>query len=195
MRLKSTVAGSFAALIGVIMLVGCSTAPDSEPVQTAASSNPVLSAPKELAQSKFIRTLDDFEHSEFCAQYSCARGKTWTLKPSGVNHVFDTDFAMPDDEKLSVEVQTEGDVVNSFGTMFFEKDTLDDADFKLIATLLRSSDQTRKHDSVLAFVRKNIEIPTHQIHQGKSTTDGEFRVWAAKVIQQTVTIERLSQTK
>jgi hypothetical protein len=144
-------------------------------------------------RSASIATLQDFADSEFCERYSCKETQSWALKPRGVNHIFGTKIRTPSDHNLEVEVQTDEDTVSGLGLMFFEKDRLDSDDFKIIESLLRSTAQSRNHGRTMSFVHENIEQSAFQIKEGRSVIDGEFRVWVAKVLQQTVDLERIER--
>jgi hypothetical protein len=141
-------------------------------------------------KSTGILTVPDFLSSDFCVQYSCSE----IGKSSDVSHMFGTTIRMqPSNQRLYVDVLTGGDTVRVLSMMFMrEGERLEEGDFKIIEVLLESTNQSEKHESTMSFIRQNIEEPAHQICQGQSVVDGEFRVWVAKVTEQTLWIERIA---
>jgi hypothetical protein len=137
--------------------------------------------------SKEIKTQSDFEHSEFCQLYHCKEEKQWPVHTGDVNHAYITSVA-----DLGIEIQVNrNQIVTGFDLTFFNRDQLTNEDFNVIAALVRSANQTASHDKTISFVKKNIERGVDQIKMANFIDDGDFRIRAGKVIQQTVSFQRM----
>jgi hypothetical protein len=140
--------------------------------------------------SKRIKTQSDFEQSEFCQLYHCAADSEWPVHNNGdVNHTYHTSVS-----ELGVDAQINSQrnpSVTGFGLTFFDRDHLSIEDFIVIAALIHSANQVTHHDKVMSFIRNNIERSVDQIKMANFIDDGDFRIWAGKVMQQTIEFERM----
>jgi hypothetical protein len=145
--------------------------------------------------SKKIKTLSDFELSEFCHRYLCQKDASWHLRNGDTNHTYKSSV-----KHLSVEVSTKGSIVTGLGLMFYERPKLSAEEYDIISTLLRSTDKSVKHSKTLSFIKQNVEnkvCDTCSVQpHAKSTTDGKFRIWAGKSgWDQIISFKRVEDTE
>jgi hypothetical protein len=139
-----------------------------------------------------LKTKADFEASEFCRKYQCHVAKSWPLKTGGTNHSYDSNLNTSSHDVL-VEATTKGELVTEIGLIFTNDDnsSLTDKEFGIIETLLKSLNPNGNHKAAFSFIRKHVEKEVSQINEAPSIKDGEFRIRAGKVLQQTILIERV----
>lgn len=141
--------------------------------------------------SKQIRSQSDFEQSEFCQTYQCVAESQWPVHNNGdVNHAYHTSV-----RELGVDTEinpSRNSSVTGIGLTFFDRDQLSTEDFAVIAILVRSACRVSHSDKIMAFIKKNVERNVDQIKLANSIDDCDFRIWAGKVMQQTIEFERTS---
>jgi hypothetical protein len=157
--------------------------------QEQQSQNNLLQSPPEK-----IETLTDFENSQFCRDFKCNEEDSWQLNSGGVNHSYAKILLSGDKYNyITVEVTTKNKQVTGFGLMYFDRELsrLSPGDLEIAYKLLTSIDSTRNIDSVKNYIIQNVEKEIFQIKQNSPILWGTFNVYAGKIGQQTVSIERV----
>ena len=132
-----------------------------------------------------IRSLSDFESSQFCLVYGCKRDATWDLRRGGMNNSYDVDVS----PVVGVEVVTLDGVPVDFGLTFYERSRLTADDLQLVHSFLTSIYPGYEVDSsMMDFIEQDAESHVFQICEARSVAFGSMRIWAGKIIQQTVHI-------
>lgn len=134
---------------------------------------------------RFVQSLSEFENSPFCQTYNCRFDSRWSLRRGGINNSYDLGVT-PD---VQVEVATLDRRPVDFGLIFYDRRRLDSNDFNLIYAFLNS---IRPGADVAApirdFIEQNVETDVFQICEANSIPFSEMRIWAGKVIQQTISV-------
>jgi len=142
-----------------------------------------------------IETLADFERSQFCKDYKCEKRDSWILRSGGVNHSYDIldPNARDEHDYISIEVVIENNQAVGFGLMYFGRETskLNQDDLKVVYKLLESIDSTQDRSLVRNYIVQNVEKEVFQINQASPITWSSFNVYAGKIGQQTVSIEKI----
>jgi hypothetical protein len=157
--------------------------------RTSANNNGLGVRPTGIEQpslkvplTKEIKTVSDFDHSEFCEQYQCRQNGSYVSHFKGKTYTeFNYDTSV---DHLSVNVTAEGQLVAMCGLMFSERERLSSDEFAIINTLLRSTDQRFQHEKARSFVKQNVEHPICSkcriFEAPKYVADGQFRIRAGK---------------
>jgi len=157
------------------------TPPPPTPVDTPAPTNTPLSE----GIPGVIQSLSEFEESQFCLTYHCRFDDSWSLRSGGTNNAYDIDVI----PVVSVEVTTLRGAPTDFGLMFFDRGKLTSDDLQLVFSFLSSIYPGVEVDlAIKSFIEKNVEIDVFQICQAESIPFGSMRIWAGKVLEQTVSI-------
>ena len=150
--------------------------PEIEPERPTASG---------AHEPHFVRSLSEFESSQFCLVYRCKWDSSWDLRRGGVNNSYDI-FASPD---VGVGVSTLDGVPMHFGLTFYERARLSAADLELVYSFLYAIYPGYEIDSsTMDFIEQNAESDVFQICEARSVAFGSMRIWAGKIIQQTVSV-------
>lgn len=150
--------------------------PDVRPTSTQEQSAKVP-----LTQE--IKTVSDFDHSEFCERYHCKlksdsyashfKGRTYT------EYSYDTTV-----DQLTVHVTAEGQIVAMCALAFSGRERLSSGEFAIISTLLRSTDQRLEHEKARIFVKQNVEnticSKCSMFDAPNYLVDGQFLIRAGK---------------
>ncbi len=140
-----------------------------------------------------IETLADFENSQFCRDFKCNKGDSWQLSSGGINHFYSIPLGGDKYNYITIEIVTENKQVTEFGLMYFDREVsgLSPSDLEIAYKLLNSIDSTDSIDSVKNYIIQNIEQENFQIRQVSPILWGTFNVYAGKIGQQTISIERV----
>jgi LysM repeat protein len=143
-----------------------------------------LASPSPGSTSPHVtHSLSEFEASRFCLDYGCTLDSSWDLTRGGLNNSYD----LAARRDVSVEVVTLDDLPVDFGLTFYERARLGEDDFKLVNLFLNSIYPGMEVDpAVTAFIQENVETDVFQICQADSFAFASLRIWAGKIIQQTV---------
>jgi hypothetical protein len=150
--------------------------------------------PAKVPRSQEIKTVSDFEHSEFCQRYHCKQSGSYVSHFKDrtlTEYNYDTTV-----DHLTVNVTAEGPLVAMCGLTFYERERLSDGEFAVISTLSRSTNQHLQHDKTRTFVKQNVEHPicsTCRVYDSpKYVVDGQFRIRTGKSgSQQVVNFKRV----
>jgi hypothetical protein len=180
---------AYLALASICFLGGCkdSTGPATIP-STNGTSPASADAINEMSQE--ISTQKDFESSPFCNAYHCAFDKSWPLKTGETNLSYNISR-----KDLSVEIQTRNAQVTGLGLDFVDQNGLTEADYELIALLLKSTDAKRDHAATLTFIRKKILVSVCETcnvqEDAAHIQDGSFRVSAGTSLTPVLSLVRV----
>ena len=140
-----------------------------------------------------IETLADFENSQFCRDSKCNEEDSWQLNSGGINHSY-AKIPLSGDKYnyITIEVTTKSEQVTGFGLMYFDRELsgLRSGDLEIAYKLLNSIDSTRNIDSIKNYIIQNIEKEVSQINQSSPILWGPFNIYAGKVGQQIISIEK-----
>lgn len=141
-----------------------------------------------------IKTLSDFDYSQFCKDYNCKKTDSWALNSGGVNNTYDIQDTNARDkyDYIGIEITTENNLTMNFGLMYFgrEDSKLTQNDLQIAYKLFESIDSTQNTNLVKNYVAQNIEKNISQINKAKPIIWGLFNVYAGKIGQQTLSIEK-----
>src|SRR3989338_9581702 len=110
---------------GIILLVVIIIANGGEDKSVPTTVQPQVSQEKEnqniqLPPSEKIKTLADFENSQFCRDFKCNEEDSWQLSSGGINHSYAQILLGGDKYNyITIEVTTKNDHVTGFGLMYF----------------------------------------------------------------------------
>ena len=154
-----------------------------EIVATVAATEEATSIP----ERHVIRSLSDFESSQFCLVYRCVRSDSWDLRRGGVSNSYDI-HTSPD---VGLGVTTLDGVPTEYGLIFFERHRLTGQDLQLLYSFLTAIYPGTEVDSstidlMVDFIQQNAESDVWQICEAQSVGFGSMRIWAGKIMQQTV---------
>lgn len=140
-----------------------------------------------------IESLADFENSQFYRDLKCNKEDSWQLNSGGINHYY---YIPLDGDKynyITVEVVIENKQAIHFGLMYYDRELsgLRSGDLEIAYKLLNSIDSTRNINSVKNYIIQNIEKEIFQINEVSPISWGLFNVYAGKIGQQTISIDRL----
>jgi hypothetical protein len=145
----------------------------------------IVSSGMPASELKLVQSLAEFEASQFCREYNCVLSDSWDLRKGGINNSYDTDVS----PEVSVEVTTVDGIPTEAGLVFYYRPKLSADDLQLVYLFLESFHPGVKVDtSVKTFIERNVEIDVFQICEADSIEFGSVRVWAGKVLEQTVHI-------
>jgi hypothetical protein len=145
----------------------------------------IVSSGLPASELKLVQSLAEFEASQFCREYNCVLGDSWDLRKGGIYNSYDIDIS----PEVSVGVTTVDDIPTEAGLVFYYRSKLSADDLQLIYLFLESFQPGAKVDTpVKTFIERNVEIDVFQICEADSIEFGVVRVWAGKVLEQTVHI-------
>jgi hypothetical protein len=134
-----------------------------------------------------IETIQDFEASLFYKQFRPMKGDYWKLKTGGVNTV----YSIPNQPNIAFEMQTIGQKVIGFGITFYEsRIMLNNDDMAFVTQLLLSIDAKHTNSQVTHYIKHNAIKSIRQIHKVRPISFGAFEIYAGKVIDPVISIER-----
>lgn len=136
-----------------------------------------------------IETLDDFERSEFYRDYKLRKEDGWKLNTGAYNNSYETSSL----SNVSIEIQTIENKVIGFGIVFYERDSLREADLNFVYKLLQSINTKGKLEpKIREYIKSNAERRVFQIKEANPTTFDKFKIYAGKVgPEQTISIEKM----
>jgi hypothetical protein len=179
------------------LIVGCSSNDNSykvsrnlEKTLESPTLKPETTEQFNSTPSTKIETLDDFERSAFYRDYKLRKGDGWKLNTGAYNNSYETSSL----SDVSIEVQTIDSKVIGFGIIFHERSqqSLQDSELNFVYKLLESIDTKVKLDSrVKEYIKTNAEKSVFQIKQATPINFGRFKIYAGKVIEQTISIEKI----
>jgi len=174
-------------IIGIVVLSGCANQTTTQE-QITPPKQEIQETPKE--PSVRINTLSDFENSEFCKTYNCAKDRSWDLRSGGTNNVYDNNI----NPTVSFEIVSDNGNVIDAGLMFYYRNELSDNDLQIVYNFLKSVDTEKDISAIKSYVSTNIEKSVSQIMQATPTTFSSFKVYAGKVGQeQIVHLEKIQE--
>ena len=187
--------GIFSLIIITMIVVGG----DSEkkesitPIQTSQTQNSQKQQIQKQPISDKIENLTDFENSQFCKDLKCNKEDSWQLNSGGVNHSYHIPLSSDKYNYITVEITIENKRATDFGLMYYDRELsgLSSDDLEIAYKLLNSIDSTRNIDSVKNYIVQNIEKEIFQINKVSPISWGLFNVYAGKIGQQTISIDRL----
>jgi hypothetical protein len=168
----------------------------STPDETSLPSDPTLASSPLLTSAAptnpengnngYLLSLKDFEKSEFCNTFICKAGDKWGLTAGGTNNTYTVNIV----PTVSVELTTApGTPITDAGLIFFDRNSLTSDDLRAIRLFINAVYPGAKVDnSILNQIQKNVEISVDQICKSPSFPYGQTRIWAGKVIQETIVI-------
>jgi len=152
------------------------------PAPTIAPT-PAASPTLTNAAPHVVRSLSEVESSRFCLECHCTLDDSWDLARGGVNNA----YYLQGRSYVGVEVQTLEGVPSGFGLTFFDRARLSANDLELVYLFLTSIyPGTEVDPSTRDFIQDNVERDVFQICQAESIAFGSLRIWAGKIMQQTV---------
>jgi hypothetical protein len=188
--------GKYLLIAAGFLIIGCGT--NSKSHQSAGNVEQPKGVPSpELANAdksdsvppSRIETLDDFERSEFYRDYKLRKEDGWKLNTGAYNNTYETSSL----SHVSIEVQTIENKVIGFGIVFYERDSLQEADLNFVYKLLQSVNPKGKLDpKIREYIKSNAEKHVFQIKEANPTTFDKFKIYAGKVgPEQTISIEKM----
>ncbi len=141
-----------------------------------------------------IESLADFENSQFCRDLKCNKEDSWQLRSGGIYHSYTEIFLGGDKYNyISVGIATENKQATEFELMYFGRELsgLKQSDLEIAYKLLNSIDSTRDINFVKNYIIKNIEKEIFQIKDVSPISWGLFNIYAGKIGQQTISIEKI----
>lgn len=142
----------------------------------------LVSIPK--VYSKQLMTQLDFENSLFFEKYKCNYDDSWKLLNGSTNHAYNG-------SGISIDLSILNEEIKHMGIIFYNKYTgLTEKDVELIDDLIDAYKFQGGSSRLKSFIKKNIEKSVQQIKEAKLMKMGKYTIWAGKVIQQTLVIEK-----
>ena len=141
--------------------------------------------PKTKVYSTEIKSLDDFQNSQFFEKYNCYKSDSWLLKNGLTNYYFETNLQ----PTASIDFSVLNNKFRQFGITFYYRDELNENDYIFINNLLAEFNLGSHKEKVYSFIRRNIETSLEQINKSKSMMVGNLKFRAGKVSEQILTIE------
>lgn len=148
-----------------------------------------------------IRTLADFEKSEFSKKYECKRDKRGGFKlPNGkINYIYESNLRSPDGTaEPQIDVVTKGGRIESLDITFegveYSESPLTGKEYEIIECFLRSVSRIGDLKSAIEFIKHNIEGLAPQLPNGPPFRYGPFNISAGRIANhQQVYIERIKK--
>jgi len=179
-----------------LLIIGCGTNNKSHQPPENIGNSKELPSPELANVEKSdstppsrIETLNDFERSEFYRDYKLRKEDGWKLNTEAYNNTYETSSL----SHVSIEVQTIENKVVGFGIVFYERDSLQEADLNFAYKLLQSVNPKGKLDQKIRdYIKTNAEKHVFQIKEANPITFDQFKIYAGKVgPEQTISIEKM----
>lgn len=186
--------GMIILIIMIIMILGDNNNNEKKPVSEI--DQPQVSQEQQNQKqpiSDKIESLADFENSQFCRDLKCNKEDSWQLHSGGTNHYYYIPLGDDKYNYITVEIVIENKQAIHFGLMYYDRELsgLRSGDLEIAYKLLNSIDSTHNINSVKNYIIQNIEKEIFQINKVSPTSWGSFNVYAGKIGQQTISIDRL----
>jgi len=168
-----------------MLVIGCGSqpVPPQESQQAVVAESPATAPVVERVEQ--IETVGHFEASAFCEEFRCVRESSYGLQDGNTNVIYEVSS-----QDTTMEVQTDGELIVGLGVSFYERPFLSKYDLEMIDALLTSLDGQNASPDLVQFVGVNSEKSVSQIRQASSMRFGVFEIWAGKIGNQVVSIER-----
>ena len=115
------------------------------------------------------------------------------MRSGGVNHSYYISLGGDKYNYITVEITIENKQATDFGLMYYDRELsgLRIGDLEIAYKLLNSIDSTRNINSVKNYIIQNIEKEIFQINKVSPISWGLFNIYAGKIGQQIISIERI----
>lgn len=131
-----------------------------------------------------LETVSDFENSMFFEKYTCYNDGSWRLQ----NGLLNNSYGGPG---ISIDLSTSNMEIKHLGLTIYNKYYgLEEKDFNLINDLIDAFKFSGNTNRIKSYINKNIEKSVEQIKKAIPISSGKYKIWAGKVIQQTLVIEK-----
>jgi len=168
-------------------------AKDTLQIEKTVSENAAKLAPKVIEKekhkkiySKNILSVNDFKQSLFYDKHKCRFDTDWALRNGSHNYAFDIIGIRP---SASIDYSISKGKLKHIGLTFYNRYELDKQSLNLINDLIGEFHLGAKQKTVFSFIKKNIEKSAYKISETKPFKVSNIKFRAAKVIQQTLTID------
>lgn len=161
----------------------CASGEKAAPAETNQTEPTSDAKTNSTGKPTILSSLSDFENSQFCKIYECKAAESWELKSGGINHMYDTSL----NPSASVEVTTLSGKPVDFGLVFYDRENLNSDDLQYIYLFLQAVQPGAQIDETAKdYINRGVENDVFQICQAESMQFGLLKIWAGKVIQQTI---------
>lgn len=187
------IVGATIFLIIIIASLGREEAKSPAEVAQSLPAQEEQSEEQTQPLSDTIRTLLDFENSQFCKKYKCKEEHSWNLRSGETSYSYELVSTIRNEyEYVIVDVLTKDNKPIEFGLMYFGREIskLNQEDLQVAYELLSSIDSTQGMGAVKNYIAQNIEKDVFQINRAQPFSWGQLNIYAGKIGQQTISIEK-----